>query len=206
MTYCIAGGKSFNMVLSHVDHSDPSTWKQESAVPDMRDYFKDWDPKLNKVINMITDTIKWPLVSGKPLPTWTSKSKKLVILGDAAHAMVPYMSQGAAMAVEDGGALAELLSLMTSKEQLRDALRIFEKERMERSCGMQSASLVNGKLWHFPDGPEQQARDRGMRAEVEGKPFTESTNQWSDPVTQVWAYGYDAEVAARRRWQSEMGE
>jgi salicylate hydroxylase len=118
--------------------------------------------------------------------------------------MVPYMSQGAAMAVEDGAALAELLSLIQSKEQLPEALRIFEKERMKRSGGMQSASLVNGKLWHFPDGPQQEARDRGMRAEVEGRHFLESTNQWSDPLTQMWAYGYDAEQAVRELWQAEM--
>jgi salicylate hydroxylase len=118
--------------------------------------------------------------------------------------MVPYMSQGAAMAVEDGAALAELLSLVPSREQIPDALRIFEKERMKRSGGMQSASLVNGKLWHFADGPQQQARDRGMRAEVEGRHFLESTNQWSDPLTQLWAYGYDAEHAVRELWQAEM--
>jgi salicylate hydroxylase len=159
---------------------------------------------LTKVIGLIEKTAKWPLLSGARLPTWVSKSQKLVILGDAAHAMVPYMSQGAAMAVEDGAALAELLSLIQSKEQLPEALRIFEKERMKRSGGMQSASLVNGKLWHFPDGPQQEARDRGMRAEVEGRHFLESTNQWSDPLTQMWAYGYDAEQAVRELWQAEM--
>jgi salicylate hydroxylase len=45
MTYTIAAGSSFNMVLSHVDHSDPSTWKQETALQDMREHFKDWDPR-----------------------------------------------------------------------------------------------------------------------------------------------------------------
>ncbi|KAF4335208.1 salicylate hydroxylase [Fusarium beomiforme] len=195
MTYCIAGGDSFNMVLSHVDHSCPSTWNAETAINDMRESFKDWDSKLFKVIQMIKSTIKWPLMSGSHLQTWISRSQKLLILGDAAHAMVPYMSQGAAMAVEDGAALAAAISKIKHKDQLTTALRIFEKERMSRSYGMQFASLVNGRLWHFPDGPLQQARDLGMRPEVEGKPFVESTNQWSDPVTQIWAYGYDAEDA-----------
>jgi salicylate hydroxylase len=160
---------------------------------------------LTKIIDLIKDTVKWPLLSGAILPTWISQSQKLVVIGDAAHAMVPYMSQGAAMAVEDGAALAELLSLIDSREQLPDALRVFEKERMKRSGGMQSASLVNGKLWHFPDGPQQEARDRGMRAEVERRPFMESTNQWSDPVTQLWAYGYDAEQVVRDLWQADIG-
>lgn len=45
MTYTIAAGKSFNMVLSHVDKTDPSTWKQESALDDMRKEFTGWDPQ-----------------------------------------------------------------------------------------------------------------------------------------------------------------
>lgn len=45
MTYTIASGKSFNMVLSHIDHSDPSTWRPETAIDDMRAYFEGWDPK-----------------------------------------------------------------------------------------------------------------------------------------------------------------
>ncbi|KAL6917090.1 hypothetical protein FSHL1_008255 [Fusarium sambucinum] len=199
MTYSIAGGNSFNMVLSHVDHSSPSTWNAECALQDMRDSFHNWDPKLVKVINMIEHTIKWPLMNGPRLQTWVSKSQKLLVLGDAAHAMVPYMSQGAAMAVEDGAALAAAISKVKHIEEIPDALRVFQDERMSRSYGMQAASLVNGRLWHFPDGPLQQARDQGMRAEVEGKPFVESTNQWSDPITQLWAYGYDAEKAIGER-------
>lgn len=45
MTYCIAGGKSFNMVLSHVDHTDPETWAERDAVQDMREHFDTWDPR-----------------------------------------------------------------------------------------------------------------------------------------------------------------
>ncbi|KAJ4253438.1 hypothetical protein NW762_010596 [Fusarium torreyae] len=205
MTYSIAGGKTFNLVLSHVDRNDPSTWKLEDTVGDMLQHFKDWDPRLTKLIRMIKSSTKWALLSGSPLPTWLSKNHSLVILGDAAHAMVPYMSQGAAMAVEDGAALAEVLSLIASPDDISHALEVFEKERMQRSYGMQSASLVNGKLWHFPDGPEQRARDAGMRAEVEGKYFLESTNQWSDPTTQRWAYGYDAELAVRSAWAATQG-
>ena len=48
--------------------------------------------RLRKIIGMIEKTIKWPLVSGTPLSHWTTG--RLVILGDAAHAMLPYMSQG----------------------------------------------------------------------------------------------------------------
>ncbi|TKA79705.1 hypothetical protein B0A49_01461 [Cryomyces minteri] len=94
MTYTIAAGKSFNMVLSHPEDSDPSTWEQETAVNDMQQQFSGWDPRLRKIIGMIDSTLKWPLLSGQPLERWVDPSGKFLILGDAAHAMVPYMLQG----------------------------------------------------------------------------------------------------------------
>ncbi|KAK5674171.1 hypothetical protein LTR17_027816 [Elasticomyces elasticus] len=110
--------------------------------------------------------------------------------------MVPYMSQGAAMAVEDGAALAAILSKVECREEIHNALKTFEKVRILRSGQMQKASLANGKLWHYADGPDQEARDAAMQPEVVGKQFLESPNQWSDPLTQAWCYGYDAEAEA----------
>lgn len=206
MTYSIAAGESFNMVLSHVDRSDPSTWKPEDAVKDMQGYFKGWDHGLTKIINMIEKTIKWPLRSGQALERWVAPSNKVLIMGDAAHAMVPYMSQGAAMAVEDGAALATVLSLIETADQIPAALKAFETVRIKRSSQIQEASLLNGKIWHFPDGPEQKTRDESMRPEVEGQSFSWSANQWSDPVTQWWAYGYDAEKDMEDGWKAMSGK
>lgn len=45
MTYMIAGGQSFNMVLSHVDRSDPAEWNQKTVIEDMRRQFAGWDPR-----------------------------------------------------------------------------------------------------------------------------------------------------------------
>ena len=203
MTYTIAAGKSFNMVLSHVDTTDPATWKQQNALSEMQREFLGWDPRLVKIINMIDKTLKWPLLSGSTLGTWIAPSKKVLIVGDAAHAMVPYMSQGAAMAVEDGGALATVLSLISDPTEIPMALGVFETERIKRTGQMQDASLLNGKIWHFPDGPEQRLRDESMLPEIEGRSFSWSANQWSDPVAQWWAYGYDAESEIEKAWMRQ---
>jgi salicylate hydroxylase len=96
------------------------------------------------------------------------------------------------MAVEDGAALAEALSDVTVIEDFKSALKKFENVRLQRASQMQQASLINGMLLHFPDGPIQEARDAAMRPEVEGHQFDQSPNQWSDPTTQTWAYGYNA--------------
>lgn len=143
--------------------------------------------------------MKWPLRSGDKLDSWVDATSRLLILGDAAHAMVSYMSQGAAMAVEDGAALAVALNHVASRADLPRALSFFERERVQRAGDMQMASMVNGMIWHFPDGPEQASRDAAMKPEVEGLQFNWSPNQWSDPVTQWWAYGYDAEREMSRK-------
>ncbi|KAJ5673977.1 hypothetical protein N7462_009416 [Penicillium macrosclerotiorum] len=199
MTYTIGAGKSFNMVLSHPDDTDPSTWDQTTALSDMKRQFSGWDAQLKRIIGMIDKTIKWPLVSGTPLQQWTTG--RVVILGDAAHAMLPYMSQGAAMAVEDGVALARSLSKITTISAIPRALSIFERVRIDRAGKMQEASLLNGKLWHFADGPLQRARDKAMEPETRGEPFSHSPNQWSDPATQMWTYFYDAELEIDRAWE-----
>ena len=99
------------------------------------------------------------------------------------------------MAVEDGAALAEALNYAQDASDMPRVLSTFEAIRRHRSGAMQQASFINGTIWHFPDGPEQRARDLAMRSEVLGEPFEESPNQWSDPDTQKWAYGYDATEA-----------
>lgn len=106
------------------------------------------------------------------------------------------------MAVEDGAALAEALSNVTAMEDLNMALKIFEDVRLKRAGQMQQASLINGMLWHFPDGNIQEARDAALRAEVEGREFDQSPNQWSDPATQNWAYGYDAAEEVREAFRT----
>ncbi|KAM5386568.1 hypothetical protein ACJZ2D_000531 [Fusarium nematophilum] len=207
MTYTIAAGESFNMVLSHRDHRDPSTWPQmtqEEIISEMRAEFQGWDGDLLKIVNLIDHALKWPLIGNNSLRSWVSSSSRLVVLGDAAHAMVPYMSQGAAMAVEDGAALAVALNNIRSTDELRFSLDVFQEERKARTSMMQEASMVNAMIWHFADGPEQRARDAAMLPEVEGRSFQTSPNQWSDPKTQSWAYGYDAEEILSERWEDAV--
>lgn len=156
--------------------------------------------RLTKIIGLIDVALKWPLVESGAVEQWIAPSSRLLILGDAAHAMLPYMSEGAAMAVEDGAALAVVLGHISSREELPFAVRLFAEERRNRAGQMQEASRVNSMLWHFADGPLQEARDAAMRPEVDGLTYLSSPNQWSDPVTQQWAYGYDAEEEMERRW------
>ncbi|GAB7329001.1 hypothetical protein MBLNU13_g00854t1 [Cladosporium sp. NU13] len=184
MTYMISGGKTFNMVLAHKDAPDPSLWTSNSARRDMEDHYDGWDLRLRKVLSKVDNLQKWPLMMGAAQNERVARSNKLLILGNAAHAMLPFMSQGAAMAVEDAAALATALQDVRSHSDLVRVLRVFEEVRRERTRPMQQASSLNAQLLHFADGPEQQARDAAMEAEVLGLHFETSSNQWSHSLTQ----------------------
>lgn len=140
---------------------------------------------------MVTTTQKWPIQQVEIPSEWSAKSSKLVLLGDAAHAMLPNMALGAAMAVEDAATLAECLKIFPQKHELRSALDLYETLRIPRTKAVQEASILHGHTLHYPDGPLQRARDAAMRPEVEGRHFADSPNQWSDPATQQFCYNYD---------------
>lgn len=87
--------------------------------------------RLTKIISLIDKCMKWPLKVGKQLKSWFSSTTKLIIVGDAAHAMLPYMSQGATIAIEDGAALAVALNQIGSLDEIPFAIQSFQKERIK---------------------------------------------------------------------------
>lgn len=194
------------MVLSHPEDADQEVSKNPTEViKEMTAHFLGWDNRLTKLISLIHTTSKWPLNNLPSIPTYIHQSCKLLLLGDSAHATLPYMSQGAALAVEDGAALAEAIHLATTHKDLNKVLKTWDEARVQRGTQMQEASSVNGVLWHFDDGPEQMARDAAMRWEVEEahdtSPFGRSSpNQWTDFKTSNWCFGHDAEDDVRKRY------
>ncbi len=103
--YPISGGRLVNLVAI-VPAGDwrEESWTSEGRVPDLRAEFEGWDARVLQLIDAATDTRRWALVDRTPLPRWTDG--RLTLLGDAAHAMLPFFAQGAAQAVEDAEALA----------------------------------------------------------------------------------------------------
>lgn len=118
-------------------------------------------------------------------------------MGDAAHAMVNHMAQGAATSMEDGAFLARCIGAVARGElSLREAVGLYESERMPRAYMKQQVSFLNGAIWHLPDGPKQEARDTAMAPELDGKYFVRSSNLYGDPQTVLEVYGYDPEAHA----------
>ena len=84
------------------------------------------------------DVKYWKLVAREPIPAW--HKDRLVLIGDAAHPMLPFQAQGGNQAIEDGAALGALLDQVTDKQTMEMRLRLFEQVRRNRGSSLQILS------------------------------------------------------------------
>ncbi|KAH0403898.1 FAD/NAD(P)-binding domain-containing protein, partial [Aureobasidium melanogenum] len=106
--------------------------------------FKNFCPAVQAAMENSGDSLKiWDMYDMKTLPKWCEGST--AIIGDAAHPFQPYMGQGGAMAIEDAVSVAVLLPLGTSKQQIPERLRLYEKCRKQRNETVLMYTRMNGR-------------------------------------------------------------
>ena len=178
--YPISSGRLVN-VVAIVPAGDWRTesWTAEGSVQDMAREFEDWDARLRQLIGAAIETRRWALYDRAPLEFWSAGG--VTLLGDAAHAMLPFFGQGAAQAVEDAVALADCLR-DADAESAPAALRRYEALRRPRATRVQLMSRGREVRNHLPDGPEQRRRDAAL---ADGDPLRDS----------AWLYGHGAAAA-----------
>ncbi|CAI4213176.1 unnamed protein product [Parascedosporium putredinis] len=175
--YSLRAGKMYNIVLLVPDNLPANVYKDTGSVDEMRELFKDWDPILNRFLALVSKVDRWKLMHREELPS-----------GDSCHPMLPYLAQGANSAIEDGTVLGLLLGHLQSKEQLPQALKMYEALRKSRGEAIVKEAFKQRDSFHMVDGPEQEARDALLRAPIKA-PYP---SRWSCPQVQSWLYGYDA--------------
>ncbi|KAG9101951.1 hypothetical protein FRC06_002463 [Ceratobasidium sp. 370] len=232
MGYCIRGCKEYNLVLLHPDGRDGSapaveSWTAMGRVDDMRKDFSGWEPRIEKMLQLVPSPLRWLLADREPLEKWVHDEGKVALLGDACHPMLPYRAQGAAMAVEDAAVLGSLLSRLRTQNDLPKLLKAYQQLRLPRTSESQQSARLNQFIFHLPDGPAQEARDadmgRAMRWEEErrrrerealdGRPnggvsaiedpmWEGNMNQWADQTKNKYQFGYDAYAAVDEWWDA----
>ena len=100
--------------------------------------------------------MRWGLFVGRPLQRWSRG--RVVLLGDAAHAMLPHHGQGANTTIEDAVTLAELLAVM-APDEIDTMLARYQALRRTRTRQIQRSSRATNDLLHLPDGPALAPRD-----------------------------------------------
>jgi 2-polyprenyl-6-methoxyphenol hydroxylase-like FAD-dependent oxidoreductase len=155
--YFVSSGRLLNFVgWTEHDSWNREDWTDRATVARALAAFVGWHPQVRQIIAAADTRFIWALFDRAPLPRWSVG--RTTLLGDACHPMHPFMGQGAAMAIEDGAALAACLVAAGAEDPV-ETLRRYERLRLPRVTRLQDISRANKTRFHMPDGPAQQARD-----------------------------------------------
>ncbi|KAI0111913.1 FAD/NAD(P)-binding domain-containing protein [Daldinia grandis] len=169
------------------------TYTTRGSKSAMLDVYSDFHPIVQKMLNMVPEgeVCEWRLRSHSALDTWILGSVALV--GDACHPTLPHLSQGAAMAIEDGAVLAEVISRApgggSDREALSKALKVYELLRKDRTTILVDLAASSARSLHLGEGKAKEERDRQFAMGM--KKGTPIPDKWASPEVQHMIYSYD---------------
>jgi len=185
--YYVAAGRTFNWIgISRAMHPARESWLAEGRIEDALAEYAGWHSIIRTVIASTPRVLHQALYDREPLPDW--RVGRVVLLGDAAHPMMPFYAQGAAQSIEDAYVLAGCLA--AAPDQPVAALERYVKLRQPRTAWMQGLSRREEELYQMTDVATIAARNDRMR--TNRIPETASF-----PPEQERLYGYDAEAVLR---------
>lgn len=155
ITYWLRGGALFNFVAAvETEDWQDESWTRKFPWEDMQADFESWHPLIQTVINACDKDAcyRWALNSREPVNNW--HTRRAVLIGDAAHPMLPFMAQGAAMAIEDAAILTRSLD---SGDDLETSLQIFQRNRFERTAKVTRGAVEMGRKNHLDTPAEIKA-------------------------------------------------
>lgn len=146
VAYPVRAGELINYVaIVEQDDWQDESWTSPAAVSDLHASFSDWHNTVRLLLeqSLAGEGYKWALLGRAQLPSWSCHN--ITLLGDAAHPMVPYLAQGAVMAIEDAWVLAACLA---GHDDLDAGLRAYQNARLQRTSDIQAAAWQQGQLNH----------------------------------------------------------
>ncbi|KAH7908344.1 monooxygenase [Hygrophoropsis aurantiaca] len=206
LTSSSRNGKTISWVITHKDDTElQDSWAFPGKMEDVLKVVEGWDPRCAAVLSKAPSCIDWKLIVHDPLPTWISKSGRVILIGDAAHPFLPCVfscrilifsvslrlwlsycdlptdfsrsssAQGASQAIEDGVTVAVALQL-AGKGDVPLAVKAWEKIRYQRVRDSQLMGEATRDKWH-----QAKPEDKGAHLEM---PRPE------------WLFAHDAEAHA----------
>ena len=168
--YPVRGGEWLNVVvltqgqMPGVTADDLQSWNAqqtpEQTQHDLQAALHGTCARLQSLIQAATTWRAWPLCGRASMQGANQHAQgRVALVGDAAHPMLPYLAQGAGMAIEDA---AELGRQLLPKMEVHQALRAFAERRWRRNARVQSRAFRNGQVFHA-SGPLRAGRDLGLR-------------------------------------------
>ncbi|MDH3236833.1 MAG: FAD-dependent monooxygenase, partial [Alphaproteobacteria bacterium] len=145
--YPISGGRRINFAGAfEIAEWQTESWSLECGKDEVHAAYEGWDPDLHGLIEASERINKWALFDRDPLPQWTKG--RVSLLGDAAHPMLPFMAQGACMAIEDAYVAAALLA--RGVDGPAAALMDYENARRARTAKVQLGARSRVAALHEP--------------------------------------------------------
>ena len=138
------GRDTFIFATTAQDSWHEESWTTPGSVDELRGFYADFHPDARALLDACDSVLKTALYERDPLTAWSLGPMTLV--GDACHPMMPFMAQGAGMAIEDGVVLARNLAGVAAPAQVAAALRRYETMRIERASQIQVGSRGNNWL------------------------------------------------------------
>lgn len=181
VTYYVKGGRGVNLVaVLETDTWVEESWNVRSTREELAAAYRGWHPKLQRLFERAEEVYKWGLFDRDPVTRWSTG--RVTLLGDAAHPMLPYLSQGAAISMEDSVVLATMLAECA---ELPAALREYEAARVPRASRVQIVSREQGGKNHLVSPWARLRRDIVYR-------WRNLVNPHASGLQAGWVYAYDA--------------
>ena len=138
---------------------EPESWIESGDYAEFLEDFSHWHPNVRALIDLTErdGCRRWALLDRPPMTSWTDH--RVTLLGDACHAALPFMAQGAAMAIEDASVLSHCIAEGTD---VPAALLRYESLRRDRTAQVQHRSRQNAKIFHL-SGLGAWFRNRAVR-------------------------------------------
>lgn len=176
VTYYLRGGELLNFVGCVRGQWAEESWTARAPWSQLDADYAGWHPMVRAVVERVDrqQCYRWALNQREVSPRWSSA--RITLLGDAVHATLPYMAQGAAMAIEDAAVLGRALAL---NAPLPERLRAYEGARAPRTARVVRESAEMGELYHITDAQQ-------MRAAFAERDIARSRNGWLYPYD-PWA-------------------
>ena len=183
--YPVRRGELLNIV-AHIDSDGwiEESWTRECDVSEPVETYAAWHADLTRVFPCSVRWYKWALYDRDPLPRWSKG--RATLLGDSAHAMLPYLGQGAAMAIEDGCVLAATIA--REPGDLGTALQTYERIRAPRATAAVLGARARAKENHLASRWAQLRRNVKFALRER---FGAGRNGDNTAFQVGWLYNYD---------------
>ncbi len=182
--YYLRGGELVNFVaVTEQNDWQEESWNAPASLRDLLHDFADWDPTLFELLSHAEPKTcyRWALFDRDPISNWYRD--RIVLIGDAAHPMLPFLAQGAAMGIEDAWVLSSLIASGSD-----DAAAQFQQQRADRCARVQQLARDNMKLFHHHSPLIRAGRDVVARGLATLSPTAAARRV-------KWIYDWQAEPA-----------